>query len=106
MSNPIRIVRYSVAWGTDRYELTQDSTVYSADVGGTTANSITMWYLSSTSKFYMAFKGSASLQKIIVQSSTDGTSWSTVTSGLADSLTPPSAASMFAGPNNLITYTR
>jgi len=106
MSNPIKIARYSVAWGTDRYELTQDSTVYSSAVGGTTANSITLWYLSSASKFYMAFKGSASLQKVIVQSSTDGTSWSTVTSGLADSLTPPSAASMFAGPNNLITYTR
>jgi hypothetical protein len=102
---PIRTTRFSIAQSANNYTITLDgSGPYSPTGSVRTAESIAVWYLSSTSEFYAAWRSANSGQHIVVQSTSNGMSWSVVDSSLDTAATGPSAASTWRGSSNLLVY--
>jgi len=107
MTNTIKSRRFYVSTGTNNYNITLDSTEYTVNSNAKTASPMALWYISTNSKFYLAFRSSETNQNInIYESNTSGTSWTLITSNLDYSITGPSAVGVFRGSNNQLVYTQ
>ena len=98
--------RFSVTYSSpaNRYTLTFDSSTYT--LPGNTANGVAVWYMTSSSKIYVAYRETASGQRLRVLSSTDGTTWATAWDDLGEIIGGPSIASMWRGDTNTLMYMR
>lgn len=79
---------------------------YKFPSGSRTSGPIAVWWNAGQSKFYAAWRRTASNQPIGVRSSAMGATWDFETSNLDSTYIAPSVANMFQGTNNLLVYAK
>lgn len=98
--------RFSVTWnaGSNRYTLTWEPNP--RQVPAYTGNPVAAWYMTSSSRVYVAYRDLGVGNPLKAISSADGITWTVVGSTLGDIISGPSAASMWRGDSNILMYVR
>ncbi len=105
----IFVRRYSVAASGNGYAFTPETVggiIKSHNTGALSANAVSLFYSTATSKFYLAYRAANTGQALNVISSSSGTNWSIEGSNLDSPVTGPSAASVWRGANNRLVYVK
>lgn len=105
--NPLTAIRFSVTGANlHSYTLGFDGSPTAIGGNAATGNPVAVWYLQDVDEVLVAYRSSNANQKIQVRKRSNGGTWSSVATDLDDSITGPSAISMWRGTNNMLLYTK
>ena len=105
--NEVKIRRFSASAGPQRYLLNLDPNIHQVMLNVRTGSRLAVW--SNNGKFWLAVRPIRTVggnQLLELFSSVDGAAWVTEGAGLAAAATGPTAASVWAGPSNVLMYAR